>query len=98
MLKQYFRDLSEWPTEVGDLKLNAFIKDKTGYTVDLNHQFDKRIVKVLEKQKIRTPGEYRDILAKVDLLCQQDVIDQKQIENLNGLLIEFDKNKSLKNL
>ncbi len=93
-LKQWFRDLTEVYRETEDLKFNDFIQDKTGYEINIHERFDKRISKIIARQKIKTANEYRDILSKLDYLTQVENPNEELIEKLNILLIEFKKRKN----
>lgn len=89
-LKQWLRDMTEEPRETGDLSFGRYIKEKTGYDIDIFGNFQKRIDKIIERKKIKTENEYRDVLAMVDNLCQQTPVDEHKIDILNNLLIDFD--------
>lgn len=82
--------MTEEPRETGDLNFERYIKEKTGYDIDIFANFQKRIEKIIERKKIKTENEYRDVLAMVDNLCQQTPVDQEKIDVLNNLLIDFD--------
>lgn len=90
LLKQWLRDMTEEPREARDLSFGRFIKEKTGYDIDIFDSFQKRINKIIERKRIKTENEYRDVHAMVDNLCQQDSIDQDKIDLLNNLLIDFE--------
>ena len=89
-LKQWLRDMTEEPRETGDLSFGRYIKEKTGYDIDIFGNFQKRIDKIIERKRIKTENEYRDVLAMVDNLCQQTPVDEHKINILNNLLIDFD--------
>jgi hypothetical protein len=89
-LKQWLRDMTEEPGETGDLSFGRYIKEKTGYDIYIFGTFQKRIDKIIDRKRIKTENEYRDILAMVDNLCQQTPVDQDKIDLLNNLLIDFD--------
>jgi hypothetical protein len=89
-LKQWLRDMTEEPRETGDLSFGRYIKEKTGYDIDIFSNFQKRIDKIIERKKIKTENEYREVLAMVDNLCQQSPVDEHKIDILNNLLIDFD--------
>lgn len=96
MLKQWFRDLTEMQVETGDLKFNKYLHDRTGYDIDIFKSFFQRVDKVIEKGKITTDKQFYDINRIVDQLCQTDPVDNKKIEILNRLLIEFEQQKTRK--
>ena len=53
-LKQWLRDMTEEPRETGDLSSGRYIKEKTGYDIDIFGNFQKRIDKIIERKKIKT--------------------------------------------
>jgi hypothetical protein len=89
-LKQWLRDLTEEPRETGDLYFDRYIKERTGYDVDIFATFEKRIDNILNRKIIKTENEHRDVLSMVDNLCQQTPVDQAKVDVLNALLIDFD--------
>lgn len=93
MLKQWFNDLTEELRETEDFYFNDFIKETTGIDINIHERFDKRISKIISRQKIKTSNEYRDILTKVDYLTQLKSPDQDLLSQLNSLLIDFEKAK-----
>lgn len=90
-LKQWLRDFTEMPREVGDLTFTTFIKNRTGYDFDISSPFNKSIEKIIEKGKITTENQYRDVNSMVDFLCQTEPVDKKKIGVLNKLLLNFEK-------
>src|SRR4051794_1258949 len=57
-LKQWLRDMTEGPREVGDLALERYIKEKTGHDIDIFGSFRKRIDKIIERKRVNTEHEY----------------------------------------
>jgi hypothetical protein len=92
-LKQWLKDLTEMPRETNDFNYVLYIKQKTGYDFNIFEDFEKRVNKILEKSKISTDNQYREVLSKVDSLCQTDPRDEEKIKSINELLIEYDKVK-----
>lgn len=93
-LKQWLRDMTEEQRETGDLSFGRYIKEKTGYDIDIFGSFQKRIDKIIERKRIKTENEYRDVMAMVDNLCHQTPVDKDKIDLLNNLLIDFDDKTS----
>lgn len=92
-LKQWFRDLSEMQIETRDLKFNTYLRNKTGLDIDIFQDYFERINKVIECGKITTDNQFYDVRKMVDYLCQTDPVDQRQIEILNKLLIDYEQKK-----
>ncbi len=92
-LKQWFRDFSEMPLEGRDLNYNRYIKDKTGYEIDIFENFRKRLDKIIEKGKITTDSQYYDINMLINDLCQAEPIDDEKIKVLNKLIVAYETRK-----
>lgn len=92
-LKQWFRDLTEMPQETKDLEFSNFIKERTGHQVNLHERFENRISMILDQGRIKTENDYQDVLTKVDYLNQRESSYQTLIDQLNSLLIDFEKKK-----
>tara|TARA_R110001592_G_scaffold237306_14_gene496530 strand:+ start:86134 stop:86598 length:465 start_codon:yes stop_codon:yes gene_type:complete len=90
-LKQWFKDLSETPYENEDFNFIDFINTRTGYEINLSSKFEKRISDIIKRNKIKTENEYRDVMIKVNYLCLSDTPEEKLLEHLNSLLLEFEK-------
>jgi hypothetical protein len=89
-LKQYLRDMTEEPREAKDFKYGKYIKETTGYDIDIFDTFKKRIEKIVERKSIKNEDEYRDVLSTIDYLCQSNIVDQNKIDILSNILIDFD--------
>ena len=92
-LKQWFRDLTEMPQETKDLEFSDFIEERTGHRVNLHERFENRISMILDQGRIKTENDYQDVLTKVDYLNQKESSNQTLIDQLNSLLIDFEKKK-----
>lgn len=89
-LKQWLRDITEEQRKTVDLSFGRYIKEKTCYEIDIFGSFQKRIDKIIEKKRIKTENQYRDVMLMVDNLCHQSPVDKNKIDLLNNLLIDFD--------
>ncbi len=94
-LRQYFQYLTEPQRETEDLKFLVFLKERTGFEIDIFQRFYDRIDKIISKGKIVTANQYRDTLSMVDKLTQMEKVDTLKIEALNSMLLDFEK-KQLK--
>lgn len=93
-LKQWFRDFSEGGHD--EPEFIKFIKDKTGFDLDIKDEFEKRVDKILKNGKIRNENEFRDLQIKIDSLIWESPIDEEKINRINLLLSAFDKQKKSK--
>ncbi len=89
-LKQWFRDLSEWPREAGDVAFDDFLRGQTGYWINNVVDFEIRIKAIIARKEIKNETEYREVLSKVDQLCQADKCDADEVAKLNALLLNFE--------
>ncbi|MES2131744.1 MAG: hypothetical protein V4506_05295 [Bacteroidota bacterium] len=96
MLKNWFRDMTEMPLETGDLKFNQYLRDKTGYNIDIFKSYFQRIDKIITKGKITTDRQFYDINEMVGQLCQVQPVDTKKIDALNKLLADYESRKTRK--
>jgi hypothetical protein len=87
-LKQWFRDLTEPVKE--DSTFTQYLKNKTGLDIDLKNQFKRRIERIIKKSSIKNENEYRDIMEKIDDVCQSEPVDKMLIDLLNSLLLDFE--------
>jgi hypothetical protein len=88
-LKNWLRDLTEMPRETSDLNYVIYIKQTTGHDYNIFTSFNKRIDNIIAKGKISTENQYREVNSMVDFLCQTEPVDDKKIEILNNLLLDF---------
>ncbi len=88
-LKRWFRDLTEMQVETKDFKFNEYLRETTGYDINIHQDFYKRIDKIIEKGKITSDNQFREINAYVDKLCQSEPADTNKIEKLNSLLLDY---------
>ncbi len=93
-LKQWFRDLTEMQIETCDLKFNKYLQDKTQYDIDIFKSYFQGIDKIIEKGKITTDNQFYDVQIMVDQLCQTEPVDDKKIEVLNKILLDYEQRKS----
>ncbi len=95
-LKQWFRDLTEMQVEIGDLKFNKYLQEKTNYDIDIFKSYFQHVDKIIEKGKITTDNQFYAINIMVDQLCQTEPVDNEKIEILNRLLSEYEQRKTRK--
>lgn len=89
-LKNWLRDMTEMPRETGDLNYVTYIKRTTGHDYNIFTAFNKRIDNIIAKGKISTENQFREVNLMVDFLCQTEPVDDKKIEVLNNLLLDFE--------
>ncbi|WP_018343453.1 hypothetical protein [Cytophaga aurantiaca] len=89
-MRQCLRDMNEATRETDDFGYGKYIKEKTGYDLDVFSSFHKRIDKIIEPKQIKTENQYRDVMSMIDNLCQQTPVDQQKLDLLNDLIIDFE--------
>jgi hypothetical protein len=92
-LKRRFRSLVEILRLTGDAHFGEYIKEKTGYGVDIFEDLHERTDKILSQKIIKTEDEYRDAIAMTNLY-QQTTGEQKKIDRLNELCNKFIEKES----
>ena len=95
-LKQWFRDLTEMQIEMGNLKFNKYLQDKTKYDIDIFETYFHRVNKIMEKGKITTDTQFYDINIMIDQLCHTEPVDSQKIETLNRLIRDYEQRKTQK--
>ena len=61
ILRRWFKDLTEMFLSEGGVEYSIYIQENTGYTFHVFERFYKRLEKILEKGKITTTNQYRDV-------------------------------------
>ena len=93
ILRQLLRDFTEIFQEGGGFEYMKYIKEKTGYEVDVLRSLQQRIEKILAKGKITTDNQYRDIMSLLNNLPEADQLDEAKTEMLNQLLVQYEVRK-----
>ncbi len=89
-LQQRFRSLTENLQSRIDLKFENYIKERTGYNIDLFETLQNRVENIIKQNDIRNPKEYQDV-STMRHFYQQILAEPGKIEILNHLLAEFHK-------
>ncbi len=92
-LKRFFRDIIDMQIHTKDLKFNTYLKDTTGYEIDVFETFHKRIKSIISRGKITTDNQYRDINDYLDTIVHTDPINKEKVSTLNSLLQAYETNK-----
>ncbi|MEJ7559924.1 MAG: hypothetical protein WKF66_16550 [Pedobacter sp.] len=95
-LKHWFRDLIEIQIEARNLKFNTYLKNQTGYDIDIFEAYFKRVEKIIEKGKITTDNQFFDVSIMVEHLSSELTIDDGKIHILNHFLSTYEAKKSKK--
>jgi hypothetical protein len=88
-LKHWLRDMCEMPRETKDLNYVTYIKKATGHDYNIFTAFNKRIDNIVAKGKISTDNQCREVESMVDYMSQSESVDDKKIEVLNNLLLDY---------
>lgn len=101
ILRKWLNSFTEGFQEAGlehNLKYSKYIKERTGYDIDILKSFHNRIDKILAKGRVTTDDQYRDVVVIVNELCQADIMDNEKIDKLNLLLSKYKARKNEVNL
>jgi hypothetical protein len=93
-LKQWFRDLTEPLNEPVNFRFNKFIKEKTGYEVDIFKFSYKRIEKIISNGKITTDNQFYDVANMIDFLSENADFPKEKIKELDRMLFDYKKKKN----
>lgn len=89
-LNQWLRDFTEEPRETHDLEYCRFIKQVTGYSFNIFEVFSKRIEKIIEKKKVSTENQYRDVMELINYLSVFEPEKQAKLDLLQKLTSDFE--------
>ena len=87
-LRQRLIKLTKFPIRRGDLTFNDYIKEKTGWAIDIFETLEVRINEILEQNKINNKNQVDDLVIMLNIYQQQSV-DQSKIDMLKTLLISY---------
>lgn len=88
-LQKLLYEATEGLRAAGDLEYSSFIKEKTGYDIDLFECLPESIDKIIQQKKIRSRKEYGDARA-MHSIYRQSKGKEEHIDRLGHLLIDFE--------
>jgi hypothetical protein len=68
--------------------LAATLKKRQGYDIDISESWRSRIDTIIAQKQIKNEKELRDVSIMLDVY-QQTSVDQKKIDILNSILIDY---------
>jgi hypothetical protein len=89
-LNQWLCDFTEGPRETKDLEYCKYIKQATGHSFNIFEIFSKRIEKIIEKKKVSTENQYRDIMELINYLSVFEPENQAKLGLLQKLASDFE--------
>lgn len=87
-LEKRFHEMSAMPRLTGDMEFGKFIKEKTGYDLDIFENLQSRINDIIAQETIRNDDEYLDVIAMINL-GQQAPDNEEKIERLINLRNDY---------
>ena len=78
--------------------LEQFVFEKTGIKLGMRERYYNRLNKIIERGKLKSKSEYHMLMDQINILSQLKERDDKMIDNLNNLIIEFHKFKKINSL
>lgn len=88
-LQKILGEATEGLRGAGDLEYSGYIKEKTGYDIDLFEGLPESIDKILQQKKIRNRNEYGDARA-MHSIYRQTAGKEEHIDRLAHLLTDFE--------
>ena len=79
--------------EERDFKFNQYLKENTGYDMDIFKSYYGRVNTIIKKGKIISDEQFYEISLLVDQLSQTEPVDNQRIQIINELLLEYQKRK-----
>jgi hypothetical protein len=87
-LKKRLKQVTFIPKVTADLGYGKWIKEKTGYDIDVFEKIPKRIHKIIERKKINNRGEFHDTITMI-ALCRKTSIGKEHQVSLKNLMRDF---------
>ena len=84
-LKNWFKSISEWPIEEGDVNYELYIKRQTGHDPNVFGSLQRRVEKIRLSGIVKTESQYRDVQLLLNLLFGDNAEDSR-IAELDTLL------------
>lgn len=89
-LQQQFRNFTQGLQGRADLEFGNYIKEKTGYDIDIFEDLRNRIVNIIAQKEIRNQKELNDISTMLHFY-QQALVEHENADILKNLLIDYSK-------
>lgn len=96
MLQQRLNKLTEFPMRRSDLKFSEYIKERTGYNIDIFESLQIRIEQIIKGNQITNKKQLNDIGNILDVYKQQSFDQEKKDALLNLIANYFKKKKKTK--
>ena len=90
-LTQWFRDITEGHLETRNFAFTRYLKEVTGYDIDIFANYFARIDTMLARGRISSDNQFYDASMLVDHLSQSDPVDTRLIERLNSLISDYEQ-------
>jgi hypothetical protein len=92
-LQRRLRGYTNLYMQLGDVNYDQYIKEKTGFDINIFEGIEDRINKIIEVGRIITIKERRDVIAKIQL-TRNTGIDQDKTPNLRNILNAYRINRA----
>lgn len=89
-LNKWFRDIAAPALVNDDQGFASYIKQVTGLPFDVKSDFEKRIVRVCKRKRIRTDAEFYDVRDMIDSLDPSAPENETQLQLLYDLTAEYE--------
>jgi hypothetical protein len=90
LLQQRLNKLIEFPRQRSDLTFSNYIKEKTGYKIDIFESLQIRVEEIIKENQIKNKGQLNDIAIILNVYKQQS-FDQGKIDILKNLILNYFK-------
>ena len=74
-----------------DIMLEQYVFEKTGIKLGMLERYNQKLNKLIERGKLKNENEYHMIMDQINILCQLKERDDKMIDDLNKLIIDFER-------
>ncbi|WP_298894362.1 hypothetical protein [uncultured Psychroserpens sp.] len=74
-----------------NIMLEQYVFEKIGIKLGMRERYNRKLNKIIERGKLKNENEYHMIMDQINILCQLKDRDDEVIDNLNTLIIDFEK-------
>jgi hypothetical protein len=91
-LERKFHSYTRWMSSNGDVTFNDYVKERTGYTIDINALLREDVEPILDRGIIDNEAEHHKVSSLLHVLAKSET-DKELFHKLGLLLLEYAKTK-----
>jgi hypothetical protein len=87
-LQKQLQRLTEFPIRKCDISFNEYIKEKTGYDIDIFKNLEARVEQILAQNEIQNKKQFIDIIT-IHEVYKRNAIEEEKAGILKNLIINY---------